>query len=65
MGYGCGCGLGHNGMRSGSDYGYGYSLGHHGMGSGSGYGSGLGGDIKIELLSTESPLELTEDGEQP
>ena len=64
-GVGYGYGLGHNGMRSGSAYGYGYSLGHHGMGSGSGYGSGSGGEIPIELLSTESPLELTEDGEQP
>ena len=72
-GYGCGYGLGHNGMKSGfgygygydSDFGYGYSSGHRWMGLGSGYGSGSGGEIPIELLSTESPLELTEDGEQP
>merc|ERR1719495_469408 len=28
-------------------------------------GSGSGGEIPIELPSTESPLEITEDGEQP
>merc|ERR1719228_515128 len=63
-------------MESGTGYGSG---GHGGMESGSGYGSGSGGEIPIEvpggsgsggeipieLPSTESPLELTEDGEQP
>merc|ERR1719228_1692127 len=63
-------------MESGTGYGSG---GHGGMESGSGYGSGSGGEmpievpggsgsggeIPIELPSTESPLELTDDGEQP
>jgi len=67
---------GHSGMESGHS---GMESGHSGMESGSGFGSGSGGEIPIELPegsgsgeeipiehpSTESPLEITEDGEQP
>merc|ERR1719430_865936 len=48
---------GSGGMESGH--------GSGGMESGSGHGSGSGGEIPIELPSTESPLEILEDGEQP
>merc|ERR1719430_2100858 len=66
-----GHGHGSGGMESGHGSGGMESGSGHGSGSGGEtpievpVGSGSGGEIPIELPSTESPLEIIEDGEQP